>query len=270
MAEPSHKLVLDESFDAGFCRPLARPIARAASKTPLTPNQLTLIATFFGVLGGALFALPGLWPAVGAAIYLGMMVLDCADGELARLRGGGSWRGRVLDGIGDLTSATAIHVGMLVHLSLYPPDVMGTTLHPVVVFSIEVLVALSIVWSSMILDGVKQRLKPASIDRDVASYRAEVKGPVDRFLYWFLVNYVVKIDRAGGGEKYASYPLFRMVQWVGPTHHNLWAVIAGLAMPFLPHAYFAYFAFAIVPANLFLLLALRRARSTFRQHALAS
>ncbi|MBX3248730.1 MAG: CDP-alcohol phosphatidyltransferase family protein [Myxococcales bacterium] len=254
------EMVLDEAFDSAFCRPIARRIAKAAAPTRLQPNHITAIATVFGVTGGVLFAFPGYGPLYGALLYLTMMVVDCADGDLARLRGGGTWRGRILDGLGDMVSFIAVHVGVWLHLWFYDPTFFDYTLHPAALFVLMSAAGLSVIWGSTTLDGIKQKLKPDSLDKHIDAYRAELRGPFDHFLYWFLRNYSKTIDNASAGEQGASYRFFRRVQWVGPTHHNVGFVIAGLLTPFVPYALWVYVFVALVPANVYLFLVVRHAK----------
>ncbi len=56
-------------------------------KTPLTPNQVTLISLGFGILAGYSFSMGNYWDSVLGAIWLQIaMVLDCSDGEIARAK----------------------------------------------------------------------------------------------------------------------------------------------------------------------------------------
>src|SRR5689334_3327751 len=115
MSEGSTRMMkrdLDESFDALVCRPLGRLVARGFMRTTVTANQVSGMAAFCGAAAGAAFSLPYPFPSYGGILLFTMMVLDCADGEVARQRGGGSWRGRVLDGLADLVTAASVHIGM--------------------------------------------------------------------------------------------------------------------------------------------------------------
>ena len=74
-------------------RPLGRLFAALAFHAGLTPNAVTAVSAAFTTTGVALLALaPPSVPmglAVAACLVLGY-ALDAADGQLARLRGGGS------------------------------------------------------------------------------------------------------------------------------------------------------------------------------------
>lgn len=94
-------------------RPLGRVLAAAAHQVNLTPNQVTLISALFTFSGIALIALvPPSWPislTVALALVLGYG-LDAADGQLARLRGGGSLTGEWLDHVIDSFKIATLHV----------------------------------------------------------------------------------------------------------------------------------------------------------------
>lgn len=115
----------DSHLDFWIYRPLGRAIARGLSSSPITPNQLTVIATAFGFLGAWLLS-TGRPPA----ILLGLLslwiwtVIDHADGSLARLRGTASEFGRHLDEWSDRAVFLAILGGVFLHLysNLYFSD----------------------------------------------------------------------------------------------------------------------------------------------------
>ncbi len=79
-------------------RPLGSLIVRAVYKTRITPNQLTYSAFLVSIPGIVLIALGGYLNVVlgGLLIYLSV-VIDVADGMLARSRGSGSIFGKYLD-----------------------------------------------------------------------------------------------------------------------------------------------------------------------------
>jgi len=88
--------------DAVINRHLSRPITQLLAKTPVTPNQVTVVSILVGLASAWL--LPGGSYACVAAAGLGIelqSVLDSCDGELARLRFQYSVFGQWLDNIGD-------------------------------------------------------------------------------------------------------------------------------------------------------------------------
>jgi hypothetical protein len=81
------------------------------AKTPITPNQVTFLSAVVAVIAAAMFALmPGYWALVAAALVFELsFVLDCADGQLARLRKIASPLGHLLDFLMDELKAMFIY-----------------------------------------------------------------------------------------------------------------------------------------------------------------
>jgi len=90
-------------------RPVSRLISRLIIATPITPNQVT-IASGLTALAGAFALTQNL--ILGAALYWLSFVLDCVDGELARLRYQGSRTGQWLDTIADDTATVGFSFGL--------------------------------------------------------------------------------------------------------------------------------------------------------------
>ncbi len=98
-------------------RPLGRRLAAAAHVLGLTPNQVTVLSGLSTAAGIAALALlpPAWWTGlvVAALLVLGY-ALDAADGQLARLRGGGSSAGEWLDHVVDAAKTATVHLAVLV------------------------------------------------------------------------------------------------------------------------------------------------------------
>ena len=101
-------------------RPLGRVFAAAAYQVGLTPNQVTYLSAVFTFVGiGLLAVAPATW-LVGVVIAVLLVIgyaLDSADGQLARLRGGGTLVGEWLDHMIDSVKVSALHLAVL--LSFY-------------------------------------------------------------------------------------------------------------------------------------------------------
>lgn len=98
-------------------RKIGRVIAAAAYQLGLTPNQVTFISAGFSAVSIAAIALaqPSWW--VGVLIAVGLLVgyaFDSADGQLARLRGGGTPAGEWLDHVVDSIKTTALHLAVFI------------------------------------------------------------------------------------------------------------------------------------------------------------
>jgi len=105
-------LEVEEPIDVWVHRPPAYVLARILLPTPVSPNLVTvcsILAAF--AAGAAIFAhFPWHLPVAGALIF-GSAVLDCCDGQLARLRKSSSAFGRMLDGVADLVGSSVVVVG---------------------------------------------------------------------------------------------------------------------------------------------------------------
>lgn len=116
--ESSLKAIEIENFlDRYFYRPIGFVIAMVLRKTPVTPNMVTILSIFVGVYGGLCF-----YPTdfktnlIGVLMLILANILDCVDGQLARLTGIKSKIGRILDGFaGDLWFA-AIYLSIAARL----------------------------------------------------------------------------------------------------------------------------------------------------------
>ena len=108
----------DDSF---LSRHVNRRISRFASKrvvhTRITANQITLINGIIGLAGGFFLSLPGYWQhLLGTLLFLFCVIMDGADGEIARLKLQESSFGQLLDYTVDNVVHVAIFAGIAVGL----------------------------------------------------------------------------------------------------------------------------------------------------------
>jgi len=107
--EASLKSIETENYiDRLIFRPVGFVIAKQLSKTTIMPNMITIISIFIGVASGPFFYYNQLhYTLIGIFCLLVANLLDCVDGQLARLTGKNSKIGRILDGVaGDLWFAS--------------------------------------------------------------------------------------------------------------------------------------------------------------------
>ncbi|MFE6995696.1 CDP-alcohol phosphatidyltransferase family protein [Microbacterium sp. NPDC057659] len=98
-------------------RPLGRQIASWAYVAGLTPNGVTGISAVltFSAVAVLAIARPDWWVGVAVCVLLLLgYAFDSADGQLARLRGGGSAQGEWLDHTVDAAKVTALHMAVLI------------------------------------------------------------------------------------------------------------------------------------------------------------
>jgi phosphatidylglycerophosphate synthase len=81
--------------------------------SPITPNHLTILRLITGVTACVAFA-SGIrsWEIIGGFIWILSALLDCADGELARMRNQCSEWGHKFDYFSDVTVTALFFVGI--------------------------------------------------------------------------------------------------------------------------------------------------------------
>lgn len=117
--EASLKSIETENLvDRIFYRPIGFQIAKALRNTGVTPNMITVISIFVGAATGFLFYHSDLkYNIYGILCLIFANILDCVDGQLARLTGIKSKIGRILDGLaGDIWFAS-IYIGLALRLA---------------------------------------------------------------------------------------------------------------------------------------------------------
>ncbi|MBI4639207.1 MAG: CDP-alcohol phosphatidyltransferase family protein [Candidatus Tectomicrobia bacterium] len=98
-------------------RNVSLAISRWLAKTSITPNQITLLTLFIGLLGSLLLAIPDyLARVVGTGFFLFSSVTDGCDGEIARLKFQESRYGGWLDILCDNITHIAIFSGLALGL----------------------------------------------------------------------------------------------------------------------------------------------------------
>lgn len=131
-------------------------LAAAAHLAGRTPNEITLVSalcTLAGILALALLPpSPALGAGVAAALLLGY-ALDSADGQLARLRGGGDPSGEWLDHVVDSAKIPMLHSAVLVSAYRFGDRPEWWLLVPIVFTVVE-----SVLFFAMILNEQLRKL----------------------------------------------------------------------------------------------------------------
>lgn len=100
-------------------RPLGRRVAAGLHLWGVTPNQATAMSATLSAAGLILLAAVRPSPLLGllvAVLLAGGYVMDSVDGQLARLRGGGSLSGEMLDHTVDCVKTVCLHLAVLISL----------------------------------------------------------------------------------------------------------------------------------------------------------
>jgi len=109
---------------------IVRPAVRAIAPTGIRPNTITTVRLITGIAAAvALGWDDGSWQGIGAAIFLLSMLLDRADGELARQTGQSSVAGHrydlFSDGFSNIIAFIGIGIGQAAAIGAAGP-VLGT------------------------------------------------------------------------------------------------------------------------------------------------
>ncbi len=112
---------VEEVIDLLLYRPLAFLLVISVYHTKIKPDHLTLAAMIMGIVAGCFYSFGTPSTCItGAIFYLLFNILDCSDGQLARIKKNGSPFGRLLDGIADYVAAISVYVGIAVGYSGNP------------------------------------------------------------------------------------------------------------------------------------------------------
>jgi phosphatidylglycerophosphate synthase len=97
---------------------LIRPAVRMAARTHVTPNQVTTLRLATGLAAALIFAQGTYgWTVFGGLVFLLSMLLDRADGELARQLDQTSLAGHWYDVAADCIASIATFVGLGIAVS---------------------------------------------------------------------------------------------------------------------------------------------------------
>lgn len=107
----------EEFLDIIFYRPFGYLMAIASRRTGVTPNVITILSIFVGVIAGHLFYYDDLAVNIaGIILLIWAEALDSTDGQLARMTDSKSMYGRILDGFGGNLWFISIYVHLCLRL----------------------------------------------------------------------------------------------------------------------------------------------------------
>jgi hypothetical protein len=252
----------EELLDLAIYRPLAFLLVRIIHRLPVTPNQISILSMGAGLAAAGYLAAGSPAALQAAAIwYFAANVLDCSDGQLARIQNSGTPLGRIVDGTADYISSTAIFLGI---------GAGYAGMNPLLWLLVIAAGVASAVQSGM-FDYVQSEFISASkgegnyLARDLAKFTDELERmnaaggkPVQRYMLRSYLNYlqsqskmwpdnaVSRIDPAA--YRAAHRRLIRMWSFLGPTTNRTLLMLCAL------FGRIDLFLWAVVvPANIWLL-----------------
>ncbi len=179
---------VEEIFDLFFYRPLAFLLVKIIYPTNITPNQLTIGAIIMGIIGGFFYAHgTPLSPEpfiIGALFFMMFNILDCSDGQLARLKKNGTRTGRIIDGVADYIAVTAIYIGIGIGFA-------NNTDTPALWWTLLALTGLSNTIHAILVDYYRNRFldyvleRKSTFEEDLEEFRQEYNAIKDNKSKWF-------------------------------------------------------------------------------------
>lgn len=167
-------------------RPAGRYLAAGAHGLTLTPNQVTLISAGFSLAAVAVLAVGEPSWGAGIAVWIGLAVgfaFDSADGQLARLRGGGSAAGEWLDHVVDCAKITALHAAVLIAFYRHPGH-FGVTDEAWLLLPLGFqFIAVVTFFGGLLTEKLKPRPVPGSPAAAPSGLRAVALLPVDHGVF---------------------------------------------------------------------------------------
>lgn len=181
----------ENKVDRMFYRPIGFRIARMLRNTGITPNMITIISIFVGAGAGFMFYHANIIYAVyGILLLVFANILDCVDGQLARLTGIKSEIGRILDGFAGDVWFASIYIGLALRLM----DEYGTPWF----FALAVFSGLSHMIQANITDYYKtlhlffvSKEKGGEFEsyEQVKARYDKMPSGINKFFSWFYVHY---------------------------------------------------------------------------------
>ena len=109
----SVKGTLDGFIDRCVNRRVSGPLSRLFMKLGLSPNTITLLSLVLGLMGAACFAMGSYRSGIlGALLFQLAVIMDCCDGEVARITFAESRLGQELDLVSDNIVHVAVFAGI--------------------------------------------------------------------------------------------------------------------------------------------------------------
>jgi phosphatidylglycerophosphate synthase len=270
---------VEEFVDRFVHRPLAARLIPLLVRTPITPNQVTLLSGAIGIFAGVALAWGADCPharlASGILLFVAV-VLDCCDGQLARARGTSSTSGAVLDGIADYAVGIAYGAGAAFVLAHHSGSgwywLLGLAGMASMAIQLAAFDHAKTRYTAQVAGGYAEREEDLEqLARERAAARAAGRR-AEVFLLWLYERYTrvqqaaVKIGPVRDAEAHRAANRGRMYAWTllgSGTRFAMAYLLAALSAAWMP-ALTAFFAINLTLGNLYaaVLLALEK-----RQHS---
>jgi len=176
---------VEEIFDLFFYRPLAFLLVKLIYRTNITPNQLTLAAIFMGVIAGFFYSQGNyLSVTIGACFFIMFNILDCSDGQLARLKRNGTNTGRIIDGVADYIAFISVYIGIGIGFA-------NNSNNPSLFWFLLIITGISNTIHAILVDYYRNRYldyvleRKSTFEEDLEEFRKEYNSIINQRGKWF-------------------------------------------------------------------------------------
>jgi phosphatidylglycerophosphate synthase len=176
----------DGLVDRFFNRPLGRPLSKLLVRTPITPNQVSVVSILIGVASAWFFARGSF--VAGALLFQLCAIIDCVDGDLARVSFRQTRLGKWLDLGGDQVVHFSVFAAIGIGVARIDPSVpalaLGASAALGVLLSFAVIVR-ALRQPAAVRGPPLNRLLDATANRDfsVLLLALAIFGRMDLFLW---------------------------------------------------------------------------------------
>lgn len=210
---------VEEPIDYWLHRPLGYVVAKLCSYTPISADLVTVGSILLGWAAAACLVAPFAYHLqVGALLILVSTVFDCADGQLARMRGTSSVFGRMLDGTADFLVLAAVVPASVYQVwqKYHEPLWLGVTVVAISVLTVATSSFHTVVydhfknmWMRYTHDGYKEGDPAAPIKARYEAEKAQL-GLVRRFAFFmYVIQTKTQEDYIRGFDPNASLTSFQ-------------------------------------------------------------
>ena len=204
----------DSFMDKTITRFFSRQLTRFFLKTPLSPNMITILSLFIGLIS-AKFFLQGTHEnsIIGAGLLLLSAWIDCTDGEVARLKFSESKIGGILDIICDNLVHFAVFFAIGMGLYQSTGDNIFVLLGALAVFGSLVSF---LILSSSIIDK-KEKVSANTVDPKNKNPLTDNIANRDFIYFLFFISLIGRVDificiTAFGSNIFAAYLTYSKVK----------------------------------------------------------
>lgn len=231
----------EEILDLLIFRPISFAFVKLIYSTSITPNQISIIAMIFGILSGVFYAFASYdFMLLGALSLFLCNTLDCADGQLARLKNNGTRIGRVVDGFIDYITSISIFIGLGIAMTTITGD-------PLYAWALTVAAGVSKAVQNLFFDNFRNMYleyaygKVSGIEQEIEEFTEEkerLSSEKGKFLIKFIISLYLKYTdlqkRSANQSKLEVSPeeykrknkfIIRMWSWIGSTTHAVVLII---------------------------------------------